>query len=186
MMGSGDETVMYGRMQTLDLTETDSDLGPLRAIIAGGHSYLQVPTSISHASKPWILAASDSRHPEVRQLATTMLTMERDAAINQFANFSDGATVRTHDRENLAIGPTTHYSLSVDVHKLWKEDQQWLVNAGVTSFPMDVWLDRKNRLVKFTQTIPVHEGKISVVMTVGNFDAPVTVTPPRADQVFTD
>lgn len=187
IIGSGDETAVSGRMQTLDFTATDPELGPVRGIIAEGHTYLRVPMSISHARKPWILATFDSRHTQVQQLATTMQSMQRAATLNPFAAFSDGATVMAHDRENLTGGQTTHYSLSVDIKKLPESaDNQKLLTAGVTGFPIEMWLDDTSRLVKFTQNLEVRARQASIVVTVGNFDAPVTITPPPADQVSTD
>lgn len=188
LKGTGDETLAGGKLQTLDLTENVPQLGPLRVIIAGGKTYLQVPTSLSHANKPWVLVTPTSSNPVVRQLATTLQSVQQAAALDQFTTFSSAATVTSHDRQTLDGAPATHYVLSVDVAKLpaTMPGKQQLTTAGVTTLPIEMWLDEKGRLVKFTQNLKVQAQQVSTVVTLGKFDAPVTVTPPPADQVATD
>lgn len=188
LKGTGDETLAGGKMQTLDLSENVPQLGVLRVIIAGGKTYLQVPTQISHATKPWVLVTATSTNPIVRQLATTLQTVQQAAALDQFTTFSSAATVTAHDRQDLNGAPATHYALSVDVAKLpaTMPGKQQLVTAGVTTLPMEMWLDERGRLVKFTENLTVQAQQVSTVVTIGKFDAPVTVTPPPADQVATD
>jgi len=188
LTGQGDETAAAGKMQSLDLTENVPQLGALRVIIANGKTYLQVPTSVSHATKPWVLVSPTSSNPVVRRLATTLQSVQQAASLNQFSAFSSAATMSAHDTQDLDGAPTTHYTLSVDVRKLpdTLPGKQQLVTAGVTTLPMQMWLDAKGRLVKFAENLEVQGQQVSTVVTVGNFDAPVTVTPPPADQVATD
>jgi hypothetical protein len=186
--GSGDETLAHGKLQSLDLSENVPSVGALRVIIVGAKTYLQLPTALSHSTKPWVLVTSTSANPAVRQLATTLQSVQQAAALDQFTAFSSAATIDKHDQENLNGTPTTHYSLTVDVQKLpdTLPGKQQLVTAGLTTLPVEMWIDEQGRPVKVSENLTVQAQQVSTVVTIGKFDAPVTVTPPPADQVATD
>ena len=55
--------------------------------------------------------------------------------------------------------------------------------AGVTALPMDLWVDRQGRLRKVAENLTVKGQRVATTIGIGQFDAPVTITPPPADQV---
>jgi hypothetical protein len=50
---------------------------------------------------------------------------------------------------------------------------------------MDLWVDRQGRLRKVTENLTVKGQRVATTVEIGQFDAPVTITPPPADQVST-
>jgi len=188
LTGSGDETMAAGKLQSLDLTEQIPQAGSLRIVMIDGKTYLQLPPAMNRSGKPWVLVSPASSNPGVRQLATTLDSVKQTASLDQFTTFSSVATVTGHKQETLDGAPTTHYTLTVDVQKLpaTLPGKQQLVAAGLTSLPMDMWVDAQGRLVKFTEQVTVKGQQVATTVTLGRYDAPVTVTAPPADQVATD
>ncbi|MGZ4549165.1 MAG: hypothetical protein ACXVF0_06560 [Blastococcus sp.] len=188
LTGSGDETMAAGKLASLDLTEQIPQAGALRIIVVDGKTYLQLPPAMNKSGKPWVLVSPTSSNPAVRQLATTLESVKQTASLGQFTTFSSVATVTGHKQETLDGSPTTHYTLTVDVQKLpaTLPGRQQLVAAGLTTLPIEMWVDDQGRPVKFSEDLTVKAQHVSTVVTLGKFDAPVTVTPPPADQVATD
>jgi hypothetical protein len=188
LTGSGDATVAGGKVRSLNLTEQIPPVGSMRLVIADGKTYLNLPTSLSHAAKPWVLVTPDSTNIVVRQLATALDTVQQSASLDQFTTFSKAATVRAHKQEDLDGSPTTHYTLDVDVQKLpdTLPGKHQLITAGLASLPIEMWLDAQGRPVKLTEQVTVKGQQVSTDLTIGKYDQPVTVTPPPADQVAVD
>jgi hypothetical protein len=184
---AGDEIVAQSRLQSLDLTETVPAVGELRFIIAAGKTYLKLPASLNRTGKPWVLVSPTSTNPVVRQLATTLQSVEQAASLDPFTAFSSAARVSRHMQESLGGAPVTHYVLSVDVAKLPANapGRQQLTAAGLATLPIDLWVDRQGRLLKFTEAFDVKGQHVSTTANFGPYNAPVTVTPPPADQVST-
>ena len=188
LTGSGDETLAAGKLASLDLTEQIPQAGALRIVLVDGKTYLQLPPAMNTSGKPWVLVSAASSNPMVRQLATTLDAVKQTASLDQFATFSSAATVTGHKQETLDGAPTTHYTLTVDVQKLpaTLPGKQQLVAAGLTSLPMDMWVDTQGRPVKFTEQVAVKGQQVNTAVTLGKYDEPVTVTAPPADQVATN
>lgn len=188
LTGSGDEAIAEGKLQSLNLTENVPSAGKLRIVMTGGKTYLQLPESLSHSTKPWVLVTPTSTNPVIRQLATTLDSVRQTASLDQFTTFSSVATVTAHDPETVDGAPATHYKLRVHVAKLpaTLPGKQQLVAAGLSSLPVELWVDEHGRPVKFTQQITVRGQQISTLVTISKYNAPVTVSPPPADQVSTD
>ena len=81
----------------------------------------------------------------------------------------------------------THYSIVVDVTKLPADNstKQALATAGLTSLPIEMWVDSKGRLVQLTEALTVSGQSTSTKITISKYDQPVTITAPPADQVST-
>ena len=186
--GAGDELLAQGKLQALDLTETVPPVGELRIIIDAGKTYLKLPAALDHTGKPWVLVSPTSSNPVVRQLGTTLQSVEQSAALDQFTTFTRAARVTRRMEETLDGAKVTHYVLSVDVAKLPASlpGKEQLAAAGLTTLPVDMWVNRERRLVKVAENLDVKGQHVATTVNVGSYDAPVTVTPPPADQVATN
>jgi hypothetical protein len=188
VVGSGDETAADGKLQSLDLTEDLPSAGKLRILLVGDKTYLQLPATLNKSGKPWVLVSAASTNPQVRQLASILDSVRQAASLGQFTTFSSVATVTAHEPATVDGAPTTHYSLKVDVSKLPDSlpGKQQLVTAGLSSLPVELWVDKQGRPVKVTEQLTAHGQTVSTQVTVSKINDPVTITPPPADQVSTD
>lgn len=186
--GAGNELLSHGKLTAMDLTETVPRVGELRIVIDAGKTYLKLPTSLNHTAKPWVLVSPASTNPAVRQLGTTLQSVEQTTSLDQFIAFTGAARVSRHMQETLSGAPVTHYVLSVDVAKLPASlpGKQQLVAAGLNLLPVDLWVDQQGRLVKFVENLDVKGQHVATTLDVGQYNAPVTVTPPPAAQVSAD
>jgi hypothetical protein len=186
--GAGDELLAKGKLRALDLTETVPPVGELRIIIDAGKTYLKLPTTLNHTGKPWVLVSPTSTNPVVRQLESTLRSVQQSTSLDQFTTFTSAARVTRHMQESLDGVPVTHYGLSVDVAKLpaTLPGRQQLTAAGLTTLPVDLWVDRQGRPLKFAESLTVKGQHVATTISIGQYDAPVTITPPPAAQVSTD
>lgn len=186
--GVGNELLSQGKLKAMDLTETVPKVGELRVLIAAGKTYLKLPASVNHAVKPWVLVSPTSSNPVVRRLGTTLQSIEQTTSLDQFTAFTSAARIARHMQETLDGAQVTHYVLSVDLAKLPASlpGKQQLTAAGLTTLPVDLWVDQRGRMVKFVENLDVKGQHVATTLNVGQYNAPVTVTPPPADQVATD
>jgi hypothetical protein len=156
--------------------------------MAAGQTYVQLPAPLSTPQKPWVLVSTDSSNPAVRQLATTLAQTQQSAALDQYTAFTQAASdLQVVGPEQVDGADATHYRLGVDVTKLPENapGRETLLSAGLTSLPVDLWVDGHGRPVKVTEDLTVQGQEVDTVVTIGNFDVPVSITAPPADQVAT-
>jgi hypothetical protein len=186
--GQGDETLSAGKLQDLDLTETVPGAGQIRILMAGGQTYVQLPASVNRSGKPWTLVSTSSSNPVVAQLASTLEQTQQSASLDQYTAFTRAATgLQVVGPEQVGGADATHYKISVDVTRLpeTQPGREQLLSAGLTTLPVDLWVDAEGRPVKVTEDLTVQGQTVDTTVTIGNFDAPVTITAPPADQVAT-
>jgi hypothetical protein len=184
---AGDEIVAQSSLQALDVTGFGPTRGDLRINITAGTTYLRLPPALNHTSKPWVLVSPTSKNPVVRQLQTVLQSVAQVAMVDPFRVLGSAARVTGHTQENLDDAPVTHYVLSVDVAKLPASapGKQQLTAVGLTSLPLDLWVDQQGRLVQFTEAFDVKGQHVSTTAKFGPYNRPVTITPPPADEVST-
>lgn len=188
IQGEGDETLSDGKLQDLDLTETVPGAGQIRIVMAAGKTYVQLPAQVDKSGKPWVLVSTTSSNAVVAQLATTLQQTQQSASLDQYTAFTQAATgLQVVGREQVGGADATHYKLDVDVTKLPEAlpEREALLTAGLMSLPVELWVDDQGRPVKVTEDVTVQGQQIDTVVTLGAFDAPVTITAPPADQVAT-
>lgn len=185
--GAGNELLAQGKLQAMDLTETVPPVGELRIVIDAGKTYLELPAAINHTGKPWVPVSPTSTNPVVRQLGSTLQSARESTSLEQFTTFTAAARVTRYMKETLDGAPVTHYVLSVDIAKLPAAlpGKQQLTAAGLTTLPVDLWVDRQGRTVKFVENLTVKGQRVATTLAIGQYNAPVTITPPPADQVAT-
>jgi hypothetical protein len=185
---AGDEIVAQSRLQALDVTEFEPTKDDLRIIRAAGKTYLRLPPRLNHTGKPWVLVSPTSTNPVVRQLGTTIQSVEQVAMVDPFRVFGSAVRITRHMPETLDGAPVTHYVLSVDVAALPANapGKQQLTAVGLTTLPVDLWVDGQGRLLQFAEAFDVKNQHVSTTAKFGPFNPPVTITAPPADQISTD
>lgn len=185
--GSGDQTLDHGRTEAFDLTQTVPGVGDIRVVMVDGQSYVQLPAGINPSDKPWLLVSSDSSNPVVQQLAASLESVTQSSSLEQYTAFTEASTVKVMGHEQVDGADATHYALTVDVTELpnGTPGRQDLLTAGLLTLPVDLWVDEHGRPVKVSEELTVRGQQISTLVTVSDFDKPVTITAPPADQVGT-
>jgi hypothetical protein len=188
IQGEGDQKLVDGAVQAIDLTQEIGSFGRLRVIIVDRSTYAQLPPELNQSGKPWVLVTQNSSNPTVRTLATSLESVQNSASLEQFTTFTTAASrVRFLGSDSFDGAPVTHYSIDMDITKLPSSmpGLQMLLGAGVTTVPIEMYIDGQGRPVKVTSNFPVQGQPVSSVITLSRFNEPVSITAPPADQVST-
>lgn len=186
--GEGDQKLANGTVQAMDLTEEIGSLGKLRIIIVDRSTYAQLPPALNQSGKPWVLITKDSSNPVVRTMAASLESVQNSASLEQFTTFTTAAKrVTLVGNESLDGTPVTHYSIEMDVSKLPNNTpgQQTLLTGGVTTVPIEIYLDSEGRPAKVASNFTAQGQPVSTVITLSRFNEPVSISAPPADQVGT-
>ncbi|WP_448624010.1 hypothetical protein [Geodermatophilus sp. URMC 64] len=185
--GSGDETLDDGRTETLDLTQTIPGAGDIRVVLVDGETYVQLPEAVNPSDKPWLLISSTSGNAAVRRLAASLDSLTQSSNLDQYATFTEAATLEVVGEEEVAGVVATHYALTVDVLQLPNDipGRRDLLSAGVVRLPVQLWVDVEGRPVQAGQELTVQGQDVATVVTFSEFDEPVRISAPPADQVAT-
>ena len=190
LTAQGVEKAAGGKLTAMSLNEQIGSLN-MTMLLTGGALYVKLPSSVNKSGKPWEEATAGSTNPVLRQLASTLSSLEQSASLDQYGSMAQAASsLKTIGTEQVNGAVTTHYSLMVDVAKvhgagLTKVAKAVLARARITKIPVDVWVDSHNRPVKMSEKFTVQGQIVSTEATVGQFNQPVTITAPPASQVST-
>jgi len=182
----GDETVANGKAKDLALTESVPGFGTLKLVIANGRSYLQLPSARRTSGKPWTLLTANSTNPTVKAMYSSLQSSQQASgldAANVFVQAMDN--LKFTGSQSLAATTVGHYTGTVVISKLPASfaPKQTLVQAGLGSIPTQLWVDAQGRTRRLTEQINIAGAKFTTVVTLGNFDAPITISAPPANQV---
>ena len=186
--GEGDTKLAGGTLQALDISEVVGSAGNVRLIVVDGKTYVQLPATLNQSGKPWVLVSRDSTNPTVRTMATLIESVQNAASPGQITAFTSAARrVTLVGNESLDGIQVNHYSIDVDVAKLpnTMPGRQMLLGAGLTSLPVELYVDGEGRPVKITQDLMLNGQRSSTVITLSKFNEPVSISAPPADQVAT-
>lgn len=124
--------------------------------------------------------------------------MKTNAAQNNPANFlqylKGAGSSRVVGHEGIRGVATTHYRATIDVNKTLgqlhdaqseQSLRQLYAQAGVSSLPIDVWIDRAGRVRRESFDVSLgREGSMSMTIEFIRFGVQVDASPPPSDQVF--
>jgi hypothetical protein len=181
------ETLSGGKPTALDMTEQIGTVA-IGFRIIGTAIYVKLPfASGVPAEKPWVRASATSTDPTLRQIASSLISAEQSASLDGYRSFAQAATsVKDLGSSRINGASATKYSLLVDVSKLpASATSQALKKAGLTTLPVDLWLDDQSRPVQFVENLTVQGKASSTKVTISKFNAPVTVVAPPANQIST-
>ncbi|MEO6886571.1 MAG: hypothetical protein ABI232_09850 [Jatrophihabitantaceae bacterium] len=186
---AGDEKIADGKLAAMDLTEAIPEFGSLHIVLIGDTTYMQLPTKYNTSGKPWQLVSADSTNPVIQQMAKSLASIQSSASMDRFTAFARAAkSVTSKGTDQIDGASAAHYAIVVDIAKLpdSTSGKDTLIQAGITTLPVDLWLDAQGRPVKLTEKLTAGGQSVSTVVTLTKYDAPVTITAPPADQVSTD
>jgi hypothetical protein len=184
IQGGGGIGLNNGGIEQGDITEQlPGGLGEIHIILSGGKTYAKLPAALVKADKPWVLVSSDSSDPIVAQLASTIDTVLAVASPNSVVAFAKAAK-SVDDLGAVTIGgvQTTHYKVSVDPKKL---PSTFPGGGSSTAIPVDLYIDAKGRPIQISGKFTVLGQALTPKIVLSDYNKPITVTPPPADQVAT-
>jgi hypothetical protein len=186
--GHGDEKLANGKVTAMDITEEIGSVGSLRMIIIDGKVYVQLPSSLNQSGKPWQLASANSSNPVLKQLSSTITSIQSSASVGSTTVFAKAASsVSPKKSENVDGVAADHYSVVVDVNNLPDSypGKTTLVSAGLTKLPVELWIDGKGRPVQVTEKLSVSGQEATTKVAISKYNEPVTISAPPAAQVST-
>jgi hypothetical protein len=186
--GAGDETLSGGKVTSFDLSETVSQTGTLRLRIVDGKTYVGLPPALNHSGKPWALVTANSSDPVIRSMNASISDAQNVASLATPSAFVAAAkSVKLDGPDQVDGAAATHYSIVVDVTKLPSSfpGLQALVSSGLSTLPVELWIDGQGRPVKVTEDLSVHGQSVSSLIGLSKYNAPVHITAPPPGQVST-
>jgi hypothetical protein len=184
-----DEQLADGKLAAMNLTERAGTVN-LTLRLADGVLYVKLPSSTNTTGKPWAKATADSTNPTLKQLASSLNSLEQSTSLSQYGSFVNAASsLKTIGTEQVGGTTATHYSFIVDVTKVdagafTPAVKQALAATGLTQIPVDMWVDEQGRTVKVSEKFTVQGQPVSTDFTLNNLNQPVTITAPPAGEVF--
>jgi hypothetical protein len=163
-------------------------------IFDGKTIYIHFPESLTQrlpGAKPWmkldLQSLGKSVGVDVSQLAQT----SQNSPSNMLQWLKAVGSSRVVGHEDIHGAPTTHYNGSIDLNKVADEvpgDQaaaikQLFKSSGLSSFPVDVWVDRSGRVRREGIKISANDMSMDMTIDFTRFGVQVDTSPPAADQV---
>lgn len=184
---SGDERLDNGALEAMHLIETlPAGAGTLELVIVGAKTYAKLPPELGHTTKPWVLISANSSNPAAKLFASALAQARSSASIGSFGAFARAAQqVRNLGPVTVDGMRTTRYSLTVDLSKLplGALGSEAAKKAGVSSVPVQLYIDGSGRPVKITENFSVSGQTVSSTIGISGYNRPVTIQAPPASQV---
>jgi hypothetical protein len=190
---SGDQKLAQGKTTAFVLTEHVAGAGTIgidtiKVIDVDGALYAQLPVDLNPTDKPWVHIKPDTTDPTLAPLAQALQQVQESASLQQYALLARAASdlrdVGPSDANGIAA---ELYSFSVLVSRLPAAvpGAATLRAAGVQSLPVQLWVDDQGRVRRLSESVSFAGQQMTTRVDLSQFDAPVTISAPPADQVAT-
>ena len=186
--GSGDETLVAGKLSALSITETLPGAGELQLIQVGGKTYAKLPASLNTSGKPYVLVSTASSDATIRALASSLQSTQSSTSVDAAGVFVAAAQSITNRGTATVSGvEATQYYVVVDVAKLPADypGGSALTQAGIQTLPITLYVDSSGRPVEVTEQLSISGSSVSTSIDVTKYNQPVTITAPPAGEVST-
>lgn len=164
-------------------------VGTMEMRLVDGTLYLKLPSSLAATvGAPWVSVPESSY--ESQGGLGSFTSPDPSQFLSGLDQVSDGVT---------EVGPGTvggvaavEYRADIDVSKASQSEgassaqgqalQQALSQLGLTSVPVDVWVDSAGRLVQLAESLTIFGMHLQLTVDLSHYGVPVVVSPPPADQ----
>lgn len=184
----GDEQLAAGKVIAMDVKETlGGDV--IRVVAVSGKAYVNVVSGPDATGKTWILASPTSKNPVLKSLAGSIASAQQSGAADAYGVFVLAArSAKNVGTEPIAGQPATHYTVTVDLGKVHSplittEIRQAMSEAGVSTIPLDLWLDDHGRPLKVVDVVAAEGQRGTNTVTLTKYNESVTIAAPPADDV---
>lgn len=157
--------------------------------------YMRLPQELK-PGKPWLKIAPDDKSELARSLGglNEQLSKNADPRV-ALKEFESSGEITAKKDETLNDKKVTHYTITVDVQKMAdnqsdptaKSAMQNAIDAGMSDFPVDVWVEESGLPMRFSLRTPTPNGTGGMTTVTMRVDytawgAPVQIGPPPEDQ----
>jgi hypothetical protein len=165
-------------------------------IFDGSAFYLHFPDALAQripGGKSWMKMDLESLGKSSGVDFKQLMQANQGNPTDMLAALKGVGSSREIGQENIGGVATTHYQATIDLNKAAQRIpdrktadsvKQMFSAAGVSSFPIDVWIDRAGRVRRESFKFAAAGTAMSMTITFTAFGTPVDVTPPPADQVM--
>jgi hypothetical protein len=105
----GDETLAHGTLSAMQLGEKVGALN-LTIMLVDHDVYLKLPPSLNTFGKPWAKATVGSANPILKQLASSISSVQQSASLSQYESAQAAVSVKAVGTEQVNGTTATHYS----------------------------------------------------------------------------
>lgn len=185
-----------GKQTAAHLTMTLGAAGSMEMVLLNGTLYMKLPAGVNPGAKPWISFDTNGSSPAAKALGSTAELGQQSDPSQLLDKIKAAGTITGVTHEQLNGQDTTHYSITVDVHKLIAQSttadaqKQALSKLNLTTMPFELWVNSDNLPVKITTKLAVGASAtgsaptlVSVTVNYTKWGQPVTIAAPPADQV---
>lgn len=189
---------MRNRAMRMDISFPIPGAGQLQMeeLLTGTTIYMHLPSQLASrmpGGKTWmkvdLAALGKAQGVDMKQLMQSNQSNPTD----MLQALKTVGSSRVVGHEDIGGVATTHYSANIDLSKAASRiaDKQTVASlkqlysqAGISSFPIDVWVDRVGRVRRESMNLTTNQFSMQMTIEFTRFGVPVDVTPPSSDQVL--
>jgi hypothetical protein len=196
---TGDGDGQLGAQPALQLNVSVPSVGELSMRLVNDVFYLKLPLDLGFV-KPWLRIDPNGNDQFSKMLGAGLRQLKQSGDPSQNLKRFEGAAVITGKApEQLNGKATTRYSITIDMKKVaaaqndpdLKQMADKALQAGVSTFPMEVWVDQEYLPVRTTMDIPFKNSntqqtnRVKISIDYSDWGKPVEISAPSVDQVDT-
>jgi hypothetical protein len=196
---TGDGDGKLGAQPALQLKMSVPPAGELSMRLINDVFYLKLPPGLA-SGKPWLRIDSNGNDQLSKTLGAGLRQLKQSGDPSQSLKRFEGAAVITGKApEQLNGKATTRYSITIDMNKVaaaqndpdLKQMMDKALQAGVSTFPVEVWVDQEYLPVRTTMDIPFKNpntqqtDRVKISIDYSDWGKPIEISAPPADQVGT-
>jgi hypothetical protein len=183
----GDEQLSNRKVTALVIDESISAIGgTIRFIRVNGKTYARLPKSQRTSAKPWALVRPGSANPFVSTMAGALGSAENLTGVDMLSQIAPAIKgFRYRGIDTVDGAATGHYAMTIDVDKLPASfpQKELFQQVGFTNLPLEFWVDGNWHTRKMTESVAIMGQRARLVASMGNYNKPVHISAPPADQV---
>ncbi len=173
--------VKYSNGQATASQLTINAGGAAQIVTVGDTTYAKLPAGRNTTGKPWVVVSNDSNNEFVRALSSQVSLVKAATSLPAIA---DAVGTATSISDKGAASKGHGYALQLDPAKITDADLgSALRDLGENPVPVTLVLDKSGRPTQIKILVKLGSTSFPIVIDVSNFNAPLMITAPPADQV---
>jgi hypothetical protein len=194
---SGEGDMRFGDKPAMDLKLAVPEMTEVTLRFVDDAFYFKLSEEIT-PGKPWVKIDTNGTDPLSQTLGAAVKEFKENGDPSQMVKQLQAAgEITGTKKEQLNGKDTTHYTVTVDVNKMIANQQdpqlkqlmEAAAKAGITTYPLDVWLDSDGLPARLSANTPVTDPTSQKTQEVKfqadytDWGKQVNVTAPPADQI---
>ncbi|HEU5473728.1 MAG TPA: hypothetical protein VFV67_24030 [Actinophytocola sp.] len=191
----GEGNMRFGDQPAMEMTMSIPEMATMTMRLVDDVFYIKLPSELQ-PGKPWVKITAGGDDPMSKTLGSMVEQMKTNGnPAETLKQLQEAGTIKSSKKEQLGGEETTHYEVVVDVAKAveaqkdpeMKKMLEEATKAGLTEYPMDVWLNKDNLPVKIAIKMDITAGgqsqSVTMNMDYTDWGKPVEITAPPAAEV---